>query len=249
MDKKYNSTTNKKYINNFQIFNLKSTSQNINGNNITKSKIPKYNNDKDSKSIEDFLSNNNLINSSLKDKSSNNNKNMINDELSLDNISNIIEPKNIKLPNTQMIFEDNASSIFDNNNLIPRLTNISNQNSSSICQNKLKIYDNKTKSFQMKMKKMKEMNKIIIKKNKLIDDSNRSENTYKSSNLNNLKTIIKCKEKIIHMQNKNKFIGNIKNFNSFNINMNNNSSLNEHKEIKVNKTNSFLCCYGKSKIN
>ena len=248
MDKKYNSTTNKKYLNNFQIYNLKKTSKKINGNNLIKSKIPKNNNDKDSKSIEDFLCNNNLINSSQKEKSSNNNLNMINDDFSLDNISNIIEPKKGNLPNTQIIFEDNNSSIFDNTNLIPRLTSFSNQNSNSIYQNNTKIYDNKTKSFHLKMEKMKEMNKIIIKKNKLTDDSNKSENTYKSSNINNLKSIIKFKEKIIHMQNKNKFIG-LKSFNSFNVNTNNNSKVNENKEIKVNKTSSFLCCYGKSNIN
>ena len=252
MYKKYNSIQNQKYSNNYPIINLKSTSQKINSFKEIKNNNQEYNNkDKESKSIEVFVKHNNGINLSQIEKSSNNNQNILNDEFSLDNISNIIEPKKHKLiNNTQMIFEDNNSSKVDNNNFIPRLTNLSNSN--SIYNNNIKVYDNYTKSFHLKMKKMKEMNKIIIKKNKIMNDSNRSDNTYKSSNINNLKSIIKCKQNIIDMKNKSKFIGNINGFNSFKVNLldnSNNSKLNKNKEIKVNKTTPFLCCSANFQIN
>ena len=252
MYKKYNSIQNQKYSNNYPIVNLKSTSQKINSFKGIKNNDQEYNiNDKESKSIEVFVKHNNGINLSQIEKSSINNKNILNDDFSLDNISNIIEPKKHKLiNNTQMIFEDNNSSEVDNNNFIPRLTNLSNSN--SIYNNNIKVYDNYTKSFHLKMKKMKEMNKIIIKKNKIMNDSNRSDNTYKSSNINNLKSIIKCKQNIIDMKNKSKFIGNINGFNSFKVNLldnSNNSKLNKNKEIKVNKTTPFLCCSANFQIN
>ena len=252
MYKKYNSIQNQKYSNNYPIINLKSTSQKINSFKEIKNNNQEYNNnDKESKSIEVFVKHNNGINLSQIEKSSNNNQNILNDEFSLDNISNIIEPKKHKLiNNTQMIFEDNNSSKVDNNNFIPRLTNLSNSN--SIYNNNIKVYDNYTKSFHLKMKKMKEMNKTIIKKNKIMNDSNRSDNTYKSSNINNLKSIIKCKQNIIDMKNKSKFIGNINGFNSFKVNLldnSNNSKLNKNKEIKVNKTTPFLCCSANFQIN
>ena len=252
MYKKYNSIQNQKYSNNYPIINIKSTSQKINSFKEIKNNNQEYNNkDKESKSIEVFVKHNNGINLSQIEKSSNNNQNILNDEFSLDNISNIIEPKKHKLiNNTQMIFEDNNSSKVDNNNFIPRLTNLSNSN--SIYNNNIKVYDNYTKSFHLKMKKMKEMNKTIIKKNKIMNDSNRSDNTYKSSNINNLKSIIKCKQNIIDMKNKSKFIGNINGFNSFKVNLldnSNNSKLNKNKEIKVNKTTPFLCCSANFQIN
>ena len=252
MYKKYNSIQNQKYSNNYPIINLKSTSQKINSFKEIKNNNQEYNNkDKELKSIEVFVKHNNGINLSQIEKSSNNNQNILNDEFSLDNISNIIEPKKHKLiNNTQMIFEDNNSSKVDNNNFIPRLTNLSNSN--SIYNNNIKVYDNYTKSFHLKMKKMKEMNKTIIKKNKIMNDSNRSDNTYKSSNINNLKSIIKCKQNIIDMKNKSKFIGNINGFNSFKVNLldnSNNSKLNKNKEIKVNKTTPFLCCSANFQIN
>ena len=113
----------------------------------------------------------------------------------------------------------------------------------------MKVCDSHTKSFQLKMKKMKEMNKIIFKENfikgdNLMNDSNKSENTYKNSNKSNY--IINCKQKIISMRNKNKLIENMNDFNSFNIKLNENNNLNPNNEIKVNRINPFLCCYGKS---
>ena len=249
MSKKYNSTTNQKNFYNHPIFNLKSTSQKINLINIPKDKTSKISN-KESKSFGGFLYNNNLINLSQLDKSSNSKQNLVKDEYSIDNISNIIEPQKTKFPNNQIYFEDNKSSIIDNfqnkSNLIPRLTNDTNNFSG----NKIKLCDSHTKSFQLKMKKMKEMNKIIfkdncIKKNKLMNDySNKSEDTYKSNNKNNY--IINYKQKIISMKNKNTLLGNMSDFNDFNIKLTDNSNINQNKEIKVNKINSFLCCYGKS---
>ena len=235
MNKKFNSTTNQKYSNNHPIFNLKSTSQKINLLNIPKDKTSKISNNKESKSFGDFLYNNNLINLSQLDKSSNSKQNLINDEYSIDNISNIIEPQKKRFLNNQIFFEDNKSSIIDNNfknkdNFIPRLTTDIN----NFSDNKIKLCDSHTKSFQLKMKKMKEMNKVIFKDN------------YKSSNKNNY--IINCKKKIISMKNKNTLIGNMNDFNSFNIKLNDNN-INQNKEIKVNKINPFLCCYGKSSIN
>ena len=249
MDKKYNSTTNQKYSNNYQIFNLKSTSQKISLINYQKDKNSKIINDKESKSFGNFF-NNNLINLSQLDKSSNNKQNLVKDEFSIDNISNIIEPQKNKFPNNHIIYEDNKSSLIDNNFQkksisIPRLSNDTN----SFSDNKMKVCDSHTKSFQLKMKKMKEMNKIIFKENfikgdNLMNDSNKSENTYKNSNKSNY--IINCKQKIISMRNKNKLIENMNDFNSFNIKLNENINLNPNNEIKVNRINPFLCCYGKS---
>lgn len=253
MSKKFNSTTNQKYSNNHPIFNLKSTSQKINLLNIPKDTTSKSSNNKGSKSFGDFLYNNNSINPSQSDKSSSSKQNLINDEYSIDNISNIIEPQKKRFIDNQIFFEDNKSSIIDNNfknksNFIPRLTTDIN----NFSDNKIKLCDSHTKSFQLKMKKMKEMNKVIFKdnfinKNNIIKDySNKSENTYKSSNKNNY--IINCKQKIISMKNKNTLMGNMNDFNNFNIKLNDNN-INQNKEIKVNKINPFLCCYGKSSIN
>ena len=248
MDKKFNLTTNQKHPNYNPILNLKSSSQKINQLNYGNEQNFINNNNKISNSIGD-INKNNLINLSQIDKSSNsNNKNQINDDSSLDNISNIIKTSPKKLPCNQMIFEDNKSSLFDNNNqgkssLIPRITDISDN--SGLGNKNVYVCDSHTRSFQLKMKKMKEMNSMIIKENKILNDSNKSENTYKSSKLNYLKSKINCKQKLISMKNKNKLIGNINDFNSFNIHLkeiNKNNNINNNDEIKSNEINTFLCC-------
>ena len=117
------------------------------------------------------------------------------------------------------------------------MTNISDN--SGFDNKNVYVIDSHTRSFQLKMKKMKEMNKMIIKENKILNDSNKSENTYKSSKLNYLKSKINCKQKLISMKNKNKLIGNMNDFNSFNIHL---KEINKNDEIKSNEINTFLCC-------
>lgn len=265
MEKKYNSTTNQKYINNPIIYNLKSTSQRINMNNFGKEINYKNNNDINAKSIGDFMPKNNLIDLSQNDNISSNQQNLINDEFSLDNISNIIDNDKKKISYIQMTFEDNKSSPIDNsqhinNNLIQQLTDISDTKNKTFSKNSTKIYDSYTKSFQLKLKKMKEMNNTIIKENtikknnKTMNNSKKSENIYKFININNSKSIINCKQKIISMKNKNKLIENMngKGLDNFNIHLNDvhnnnryNNNLKKNNENKSNKVNSFLCCYGK----
>ena len=154
-----------------------------------------------------------------------------------------------------MILEDNNSSLIDKNtyqnksNFMKVLTNLSD--TKILSNNDTKEYDSHTKSFQMKMKKMREMNKTIIKenynvKNRGMNDSNKSQNI-KYSNLDNSKSIINCKQKIIRMKNKNKLIWKVGDFNGFNIHLNDINN-NTKGENKTNNINSFFCCYGKYKI-
>ena len=256
MDKKNYVAMNQRNHNNYALMNYKSSSQRI--NNAYDKQILNNNYDKISKSIGN-INQNNIINLSKMDKSSGGDKKQNLDENSLDNISNIIDSSQKKLTYNQLKFEDTKSSLIDNNcqnksNTICGITNDSNNNNIFINDN-LKIYDSHTRSFQMKMKKMKEMNKMIIKENKTMNDSYKSENTYKSSNLNDYKSIINCKQKLISMKNKNKLLGNINDFNNFNIHLNdinnNNNNSSKNNEINQNKKmGSFFCCYGgTSQIN
>lgn len=265
MSRKYNSTTNAKCIYNPKILNLKSTSQRINTDNIPNEHNYKNNNNiQDQKSNGDISLDNNLMNYSKNEKSSNIKQNSINDDTSLDNISNIISQKQNNLPNTQMLFEDNESllnekQIITNSNQTKNKYNFKTLNSFSNTNfsknNNIEVCDSHTKSFQLKMKKMKEMNRTIlkdnyIKKNKQLNDSNKSENTFNSNDINNLKYINKCKQKIIHMKNKNKLLGKMNGFNSFNSHLDDKykNNLNKKDGIKVSKVNSFLCCIGNSHI-
>ena len=271
MDRKYNSTTNPKFINNPIIYNLKSTSQRININKFSKEQISKNSKDNDQKSNGDFILENK---SSQNDKSSKNNQNQLNDNISLDNISNIILQKQNKLPDTHMLFEDNESSLNEKQNYtnpfqtknknkinFKNLKSFSNINTFS--NNNIEVCDSHIKSFQLKMKKMKEMNKSILKENCDLKNNktyNASDNR-KETNINNLlnnyntsKSIINFKQKIIYMNDKNKLLnkGNI----YFNDTQNNNSNgsfnfndfFNVHndKKIEEDKTIPFLCCFSKS---
>jgi len=256
MEKKNNSAINQKYINNNLILNLKSSSQRINNYNYGREQKIKNNNDKDSNFILSNISQNHLTNLSLNDKlsKSNINNNHRSDDFSLDNISNIIG-KDKNLPHTPMILEDNNSSLIDKNtyqdksNFMKVLTNLSD--TKILSSNVTKEYDSHTKSFQMKMKKMREMNKTIIKenyniKNRGMNDSNKSQNI-KYNHLDNSKSIINCKQKIISMKNKNKLIWKIGDLNGFNIHLN---DIHNNKTIEnnANNINNFFCCYGKYKI-
>ena len=250
MEKKNNSAINQKYINNNLILNLKSSSQRINNYNYGRQQKLKNNIDRDSNIILSNISQNHLTNFSLNEKSStsNINTNHKSDDFSLDNISNIIG-KDKNLPHTQMILEDNNSSLIDKNtnqnksNFMKVLTNLSD--TKILSNNDTKEYDSHTKSFQMKMKKMREMNKTIIKenynaKNRGMNDSNKSQNI-KYNHLDNSKSIINCKQKIISMKNKNKLIWKIGDLNGFNINLNDIHN-NKKSENKTNNINSFFCC-------
>ena len=256
MEKKNNSAINQKYINNNLILNLKSSSQRINNYNYGREQKLKNNNDRDSNIILGNISQNHLTNLSLNDKSSKSNikNNHKSDDFSLDNISNIIG-KDKNLPNTQMISEDNNSSLIDKNtcqnksNFMKVLTNLSD--TKILSNNDTKEYDSHTKSFQMKMKKMREMNKTIIKenynvKNRGMNDSNKSQNI-KYNHLDNSKSIINCKQKINSMKNKNKLIWKIGDLKEFNIHLNDIHN-NKISENKANSNNNFFCCYGKYKI-
>ena len=260
MEKKYNSTTNPKYINNHIIYNLKSTSQRINNinNNLKKNNYKNYN-EQEQKSIND-LQENYLANSSQNDKTSKLNKNMTDDDLSLDNISNIISQKQSKLPDTKMLFADKESSLFTKQNLTNKLSkNLNKINSFSY--NNIKECDSHIKSFHLKMKKMKEMNNTIMKddyvnkNNKTFNGSSKSDKNFFNdlpNDFNNSKSIINFKQKIIYMKNKNKLLnkGNI----YFNDTQNNNISngsykfVNEqnNKKLEEDKTIPFLCCFSKS---
>ena len=270
MERKYNSTTNPKNLNNHIILNLKSTSQRISMSNY--SKLPSINNSvnyQSSKNKEENSFGNNLINKNHQDIASDINKNIINDDISIDNISNIISNKQNKLPNTQMIFEEKESSIINNmtNPLQNRgKYNLKNYNSFSITNNSVKTLSNKntmdicdshTKSFQLKLKKMKEMNRTLIKESYLMK-SNTFNFSNKSINDNSMsKSIINCKQKIINMKNKNillyknYYLNIIGNSNS-NINGSNNNNFNNSvnecndKKTKQNETIPFLCCFSKS---
>jgi hypothetical protein len=250
MEKKNNSAINQKYINNNLILNLKSSSQRINNYNYGREQQLKINNDRDSNILIGNISQNHLTNLIINDKSSmsNINNNHKSDDFSLDNISNIIG-KDKNLPHTQMILEDNNSSLIDKNtnqnksNFMKVLTNLSD--TKILSNNDTKEYDSHTKSFQMKMKKMREMNKTIIKenynvKNRGMNDSNKSQNI-KYNHLDNSKSIINCKQKIISMKNKNKLIWKIGDLNGFNINLNDIHN-NKKSENKANNINSFFCC-------
>ena len=269
MDRKYNSTTNPKNLNNHIILNLKSTSQRISMNNFSKPpNIKNSVNYQSSKNKGESSFENNLINISHQDKASDINKNLINDDISLDNISNIISNKQNKLPNTQMIFEEKESSIFNNmTNPIQNRGkyNLKNYKSFSITDNSIKTFYNKntmdicdshTKSFQLKLKKMKEMNRTLIKENYLMKS-----NTFNSSNKSSIngnsmsKSIINCKQKILNMKNKNILLNKnyyLNEIGKSNINGNNNinltNSVNESndKKTKQNETIPFLCCFSKS---
>ena len=114
MERKYNSTTNPKNLNNPIIFNLKSTSQRISKNNYSNQKSLKDSvKGQEQKSVGDFLLEKHLKNNNPNEKSSVK-TNILNDDLSLDNISNIISQKRNKLPYTNMIFDDKESSIDKN---------------------------------------------------------------------------------------------------------------------------------------
>ena len=258
MDDKYNSSTNPKSINNYIIYNLKSTSQRI---SMVKEQNIKNNYDKDKKSIDDVHKN--LTNSSQNYKSSTLNNSLTNDELSLDNISNMISQKKNKLPDTHMLFEDYESSKGDKKyftNTYQKKMNKFN----SFSNNNIEVWDSHTKTFHLKMKKMKEMNKTIIKENYTTKNNktfNASSKYGKDINndlpnsFNNSKSIINFKQKIIYMKNKNKLLnnGNIhfddtQNNNSngsFNINNIINEN-NNNKKMEENKTIPFLCCFSKS---
>ena len=256
MEKKNNSAINQKYINNNLILNLKSSSQRINNYYYGRQQKLKNNIDRDSNIILSNISQNHLTNFSLNEKSStsNINTNHKSDDFSLDNISNIIgKDKNVL--NTQMISEDNNSSLIDKNtnqnksNFMKVLTNLSD--TKILSNNDTKEYDSHTKSFQMKMKKMREMNKTIIKenynvKNRGMNDSNKSQNI-KYNHLDNSKSIINCKQKINSMKNKNKLIWKIGDLKEFNIHLNDIHN-NKKSEIKANNINNCFCCYGKYKI-
>ena len=250
MEKKNNSAINQKYINNNLILNLKSSSQRINNYNYGREQQLKNNNDRDSNILIGNISQNHLTNLIINDKSSmsNINNNLKSDDFSLDNISNIIgTDKN--LPHTQMILEDNNSSLFDKNtypnksNYMKVLTNLSD--TKILSNNDTKECDSHTKSFQMKMKKMREMNKTIIKenfniKNKGMNDSNKSQNI-KYNHLDNSKSFINFKQKIIGIKNKNKLIWKIGDLNGFNIHLNDIHN-NKKSENNTNNINNFFCC-------
>jgi hypothetical protein len=250
MEKKNNSAINQKYINNNLILNLKSSSQRINNYNYGRQQKLKNNIDRDSNIILSNISQNHLTNFSLNEKSStsNINTNHKSDDFSLDNISNIIG-KDKNLPHTQMILEDNNSSLIDKNtnqnksNFMKVLTNLSD--TKILSNNDTKEYDSHTKSFQMKMKKMREMNKTIIKenynvKNRGMNDSNKSQNI-KYNHLDNSKSFINFKQKIIGIKNKNKLIWKIGDLNGFNIHLNDIHN-NKKSENNTNNINNFFCC-------
>lgn len=262
MDKKYNSTTNPKYLNNHRILNLKSTSQRINMNNYSKASNNK--NDikyQGQKGISENLLQNNLINKNLNNKTFNANKSKISDDISIDNISNIISYKKSKIPHTQMNYEKKQPFI-DNNSILkfnPKNyksfsintsnNNICNNNTTSIC-------DSHTKSFQLKLKKMQEMNRTILKENFIM--MNNTFDPWKNSWFNRdaiSKSIINCKRKIISMKIKNQLL--TKNFysenkgnNNINGNINNKlvNSANGDNDNKVKKNGCipFLRCSYKS---
>jgi ribosome biogenesis protein Nip4 len=257
MEKKYNSTNNPKNYDNHMIFNLKSTFQRINNNNNLKEN--KKEDEQEQKNFNDLLENH-LINSTQNDKTSKLNKNLTNDDISLDNISNIISKKQSKLPDTRMFFEDKESSLFKKQNHTNQYRkNLNNMNSFSY--NNIKACDSHTKSFHLKMKKMKEMNKTIMKdnyitkNNKTLYATSRSDkdiyNDFPNS-FDNSQLIINFKQKIIYMKNKNKLLkkGNI----LFNDTENNNickgsfNFVNEknNKKIEEEKNIPFLCCFSKS---
>ena len=269
MDKKYNSTTNPKYLNNHIILNLKSTSQRISMNNFSKPpNIKNSVNYQSSKNKGENSFRNNLIDKNHHDNASNINKNIINDDISLDNISNIISNKQNKLPNTQMIFEEKESSIFNNmTNPIQNRGkyNLKNYNSFSITntsaktfcnKNTMDICDSHTKSFQLKLKKMKEMNRTLINENYIMKSNTFNFSNKSSINGNSMsKSIINCKQKIINMKNKNILLN--KNYylneigksninGSNNINFTNSVNGSNDKKTKQNETIPFLCCFSKS---
>ena len=269
MDRKYNSTTNPKNLNNHIILNLKSTSQRISMNNNSKlASIKNSVNYKSSKNKEEISFGNNLINENHHGKASNIKKNIINDDISLDNISNIISNKQNKLPNTQMIFEEKESTIFTNmTNPIQNRGeyNLKNYNSFSITntsgktfcnKNTMDICDSHTKSFQLKLKKMKEMNRTLINENYIMKSNTFNFSNKSSINENSMsKSIINCKQKIINMKNKNILLNKnyyLNEIGKSNINGNNNinlaNSVNESndKKTKQNETIPFLCCFSKS---
>ena len=262
MERKYNSTTNPKNLNNPIIFNLKSTSQRISKNNYSNQKSLKDSvKGQEQKSVGDFLLEKHLKNNNPNEKSSVK-TNILNDDLSLDNISNIISQKRNKLPYTNMIFDDKESSIdknftnsFQNKNKYHSKNLNSFSNNNTFSNNNIEVSDSHTKSFQMKMKKMKEMNKIIMKENSYIKN-----NTFNSSNKTrngiNGSSIINCKQKIIYMKNKNKqmnkgniFFNDINNINNnvnYNFNLNNIINENNNKKKEKDKTIPFLCCFTQS---
>ena len=259
MDNKYNSSINSKFINNHIIYNLKSTSQKI---SMAKEQNIKNNNDQDQKSIDD--EHKNLTNSSQNDKSSKLNNNLTNDELSLDNISNMISQKKNKLPDTHMLFEDNESSKGDKKYFTNTYQKKMNKFNSFSNNNNIEVWDSHTKTFHLKMKKMKEMNKTIIKENYTTKNNKtfsasskygKNINNDLPNSFNNSKSIVNFKQKIIYMKNKNKLLnnGNIhfddtQNNNS-NGSLNINNIINENnnnKKIEEDKTIPFLCCFSKS---
>ena len=243
MDKKYNSTTNPKYLNNHRILNLKSTSQRTNMNNYSNASNKK--NDikyQCQKGISGNLLQNNLIYKNHNNKTFNANKRKISDDISIDNISNIISYKKNKLPNIQMNFEK-KQSLNDNNN-------ICNNNTTNI------LCDSHTKSFQLKLKKMQEMNRTILKENFIM--MNNTFDPWKNSWFNRdkiSKSIINCKQKIISMKIKNQLL--TKNFYSENKGNNNiNGKINNKlvnsvngdndNKVKKNVAIPLLCCTYKS---
>ena len=252
MDRKNNSTNIPKNINNHIIYNLKSTSQRISLNNMNEQN--KNNNDQDQKSISELFQNQ-LINSSQNDKSSKFNKNITSDDISLDNISNILSQKQNKIPNTHMFFEDNESSFGDRQNL-KNINHKNLNNINSFSNTNIEVCDSHTKSFHLKMKKMKEMNKTIMKENYITKNNKTFNATSKNGkNINSDLPIINFKQKIIYMKNKNELLnnGNI----HFDDTQNNNSSgsfninniineNNNNKKMEENKTIPFLCCFSKS---
>jgi hypothetical protein len=211
------------------------------------------------KETDEMLFENKLINKNHNNKTFNTNKSKISDDISIDNISNIISYKH-KLPNTQMIFEKKQSSSNINNLTNPiqnRVNcNLKNYKNFNCNNNTTEICDSHTKSFQLKLKKMKEMNRTIMKENYIM--KNNAFNPWKSSWFNRekiTKSIINCKQKIIYMKiknqllNKNLYIDN-KGNNNINGNINNKliNTVNEDngKKIKQNETIPFLCCFSKS---
>ena len=255
MDRKNNSTNIPKNINNHIIYNLKSTSQRISLNNMNEQN--KNNNDQDQKSISELFQNQ-LINSSQNDKSSKFNKNITSDDISLDNISNILSQKQNKIPNTHMFFEDNESSFGDRQNL-KNINHKNLNNINSFSNTNIEVCDSHTKSFHLKMKKMKEMNKTIMKENYITKNNKTFNATSKNGkNINSDLPIINFKQKIIYMKNKNKLLnkGNIyfndtqNNYNnsigSLNSNLNNFVKEHNEKKLKEDKTIPFLCCFSKS---
>jgi hypothetical protein len=263
MDKKYNSTTNPKYLNNHRILNLKSTSQRTNMNNYSNASNKK--NDikyQCQKGISGNLLQNNLIYKNHNNKTFNANKRKISDDISIDNISNIISYKKNKLPNIQMNFEKKQS--LNDNNSIHKINpknyksfsiNTSNNN---ICNNNTTniLCDSHTKSFQLKLKKMQEMNRTILKENFIM--MNNTFDPWKNSWFNRdkiSKSIINCKQKIISMKIKNQLL--TKNFYSENKGNNNiNGKINNKlvnsvngdndNKVKKNVAIPLLCCTYKS---